>query len=41
MQLRFKRPGYGIPPDHLDKIINKKLIKDVEKDQLLSLNDFD
>ena len=39
--LDYKRPGGGIPADKAEKFINKKLIKNVEKDQFIKYSDFD
>ena len=37
----FKKPGTGINPDNYKKILGKKLIKSVKKDDLLSTSDFE
>ena len=38
--LDYKRPGGGIPADKAEFLINKKLKKDVEKDQFIKYSDF-
>lgn len=38
--IAVKRPGTGIPPEFLDKIINVKATKNIAKDTVLSWNDF-
>jgi N-acetylneuraminate synthase len=38
--LDVKRPGTGIPPDKIDTLIGKKLIRYVKADTLLSEADF-
>ena len=40
VDLKAKRPGTGISPMELDRIIGRKLRRAVEKDQLLSWTDF-
>lgn len=37
--LDYKRPGNGMKPEEAYKLIGKKLINDIKKDQLLSIND--
>ena len=37
--LSFKRPGSGIPPDKLDYVIDRKLNKDIEEDELIGWDD--
>tara|TARA_Y200000002_G_scaffold383102_1_gene403224 strand:+ start:4701 stop:5708 length:1008 start_codon:yes stop_codon:yes gene_type:complete len=39
--LDYKRPGAGIPADKAEIFINKKLLKNVEKDQFVKYSDFD
>ena len=39
--LTFKRPGFGISPIEWDKIIGKKLNKDIEKDHILKWDDIE
>ncbi len=41
MKLKYKRPGYGIPPSSLDIILDKKLNKDIFANQILHINDFE
>tara|TARA_B100000886_G_scaffold253385_1_gene179124 strand:- start:225 stop:680 length:456 start_codon:yes stop_codon:yes gene_type:complete len=41
MKLKFKRPGYGIPPSEYDKILDKKLKIDLKKGSQLSLYDLE
>ena len=41
LDVAFKRPGTGIPPDQLDFIVGKHLTRDVEIDQVFSIHDFD
>jgi N,N'-diacetyllegionaminate synthase len=41
MKLKYKRPGYGIPPNKLDEIIDKTLTRDVKNNELLLLNYFE
>ena len=38
-KLDFRRPGTGIRPDQLDLIKDSVLLKDLDKDQMLSLSD--
>jgi len=38
--LSFKKPGLGIPAEQYDKLIGKKLKKDVKASTLIKLNDF-
>ena len=38
--LAFKRPGDGIPPTDISKIINSKTKKDIEEDQIIYYSDF-
>lgn len=40
-ELCFKRPGYGISPFELDKVLGLKVIKDVKEDTLLSWDLFE
>ena len=35
----FKRPGFGISPFDLDKIINKRVNKKIDKDKILNIGD--
>lgn len=37
--LSFKKPGTGLPPEDLPKLVGKKLITSVVKDQLLRITD--
>ena len=37
--LTFKRPGTGICPSHLDQVLGKKLMKNIEEDELLCWSD--
>ena len=37
--LDIKRPGTGIPPKFLDKVIGKKALKDIEEDIPLTYED--
>ena len=37
--LVIKRPGTGIQPKYLDKVINKRAKKDIKKDTLISIED--
>ncbi len=37
--LDVKRPGTGIPPSELNNLIGKKILKDIDKDFLISLKD--
>ena len=37
--LEFKRPGTGIRPDEVKYVIGKKLIRDIEKDEILKWED--
>lgn len=37
----IKRPGYGLPPIMLEKIIGKKAKKDLSKNHLLKMEDFE
>ncbi len=37
--LTFKRPGTGIEPFHLEKIVGKISKKDIKKDALLKFKD--
>jgi len=30
----IKRPGTGLPPAYLDKLVGKKTVKNIEKDEL-------
>ena len=41
MILKYKRPGYGIPPNQLNEILNKKLNKDIKEGSQLSFNDLE
>jgi len=36
----FKRPGDGIPPTEVNKLIGKKALRNIEADELLSHSDF-
>jgi N-acetylneuraminate synthase/N,N'-diacetyllegionaminate synthase len=36
--LTVKRPGIGLPPKYIDKIINKKTKKNIKKDELIKWN---
>ena len=37
--LAIKRPGTGIEPKHLSKVVEKTVKKDIKKDDLLRLED--
>ena len=37
----FKRPGDGIPPNHYEKILGKKLKKDINYDDLILKEDLE
>ena len=37
--LDTKRPGTGLPPEMIDSLVGKILIKDIESDMLLSEDD--
>ena len=37
--LEFKRPGTGIRPDEVKYVIGKKLMRDIEKDEILKWED--
>ena len=37
--LAIKRPGTGIPPKDMDKVIGKKITRAYKKDELLDFND--
>jgi N-acetylneuraminate synthase/N,N'-diacetyllegionaminate synthase len=37
--LDIKRPGTGIPPSKLNKVLRKKTIKNIKKDEILKWND--
>ena len=39
--LDVKRPGTGLAPKYMTKIINKKARHSIKKDELLSLDDFE
>ena len=39
--VRSVRPGYGIAPKYIDKIINKRLIRDVEINTRVNHNDYE
>ena len=39
--LEFKRPGTGLSPDNMEKIIGRKLIRDLEADELVSFDLFE
>jgi sialic acid synthase SpsE len=39
--LDFKRPGTGIEPKHLDKIIGKKAKKNIGPDELIAFKDLE
>ena len=39
-QISIKRPGTGIEPKHFQKIVGKKLKKNVKADQVLKFNQF-
>jgi sialic acid synthase SpsE len=41
MILKYKRPGYGIAPNRLEEILDKKLNKDITDGSQLSLNDLE
>jgi len=34
-----KRPGTGIPPKDIDKVLGKKITRSYQKNELLALND--
>jgi N-acetylneuraminate synthase len=38
--LTFKRPGTGIEPFHLNKIVGKTSKKNIKKDSLIRYNNF-
>lgn len=37
--LEFKRPGTGIRPDEVKYVIGKKIIRNIEKDEILKWED--
>ena len=39
--LTYKRPGTGISPTEIDKIIGKKALVDIEDDTILSFDMFE
>lgn len=39
-KLAMKRPGTGLEPKYVEVLINKKAARDLEKDTILSFNDF-
>ena len=36
--VKFKRPGFGIAPRDIKKILNKKVIKEIQKDRLIKVS---
>ena len=38
--LEFKRPGTGFKPYEINKIINKKIIKKIKKNEIITLKSF-
>jgi sialic acid synthase SpsE len=38
--LEYKRPGTGIRPDEVDRVLGRKLAVDVSEEELLTWQDF-
>ena len=39
-QIEFRRPGFGISPDYYEKILDSKLIKNLDSGSMLKMSDF-
>src|SRR3989338_8633083 len=39
--LEFKRPGYGLPPETMGRVVGRKIKRNIPKDEIIKVNDFE